>query len=279
MRQARGFTLIELLVVIAIIGVLVAVLLPAVQTAREAARRVQCTNNLKQFGLALHNYHDRVGTFPPGYVARVAKDGTDLGPGWGWAACLLGDLEQVNLQNQVRFELDIGDPANATARTDSLSVFLCPSDGRSGTFIPEDSAAAVAHANYAGVFGSNELKDGPGIGNGTFHRNSRIRIADLTDGLSNTLLVGERGRRVSVATWPGAVPDADEAPSLVLGDSGTTPNSPNADKDDFSSRHPQGANFLFADSSVRPIKDSISPAVWNALATRAGGEPVSAGDF
>lgn len=275
----RGFTLIELLVVIAMIGMLIALLLPAVQAAREAARRIQCTNNLKQIGIALHNYHDRVGAFPPGYVSRIANDGTDDGPGWGWAACLLADLEQASLHAGIHFDLDIGDATNATARTTSLSAHLCPSDGRSGTFNPDDSAAIVAHASYAGCFGSNELENEPGLGNGMFYRNSRTRGAEVTDGLSNTLMVGERARRNSVSTWPGAVPDADEAPSLVLGDTGTTPNSPHADADDFSSRHPHGANFLFADGSVHPIRNTINPAVWNSLATRAGGEPISTGDF
>lgn len=274
-----GFTLIELLVVTALIGLLIALLLPAVQAAREAANRISCVNNLEQIGLAMHGYHDRTGSFPWGYVSGIAADGADLGPGWGWAASLLEDLEQNNLHARARFDLDISHPANATVRVQSLNVFLCPSDGRSGTFTPEDSPVPVAHANYAGLFGSNELEDGPGLGNGVFYRNSRTRIAEVMDGLSNTLLIGERGRRDSRATWVGAVTAADEAPSLAVGDTGTPPNSPEADEDDFSSRHAQGANFLFADGSVRPIRDSIHRSVWNALATRAGGEPISAGDY
>src|SRR4051812_23447097 len=111
-----------------------------------------------------------MGVFPPGYASGIAADGEDLGPGWGWAASLLEDLEQNNLHGRARFDLDISHPANATARTQSLNVFLCPSDGRSGSFTPEDSPVPVVHANYAGLFGSNELADSPGHGDGVFYR-------------------------------------------------------------------------------------------------------------
>lgn len=274
-----AFTVIELLVSIAVIAVLIALLLPAVQAAREAADRLQCKNHLKQIGLALHNHHDRVGYFPSGYLSVVAADGSELGPGWGWAAHLLGDLEQGNLHDQIRFDSGINQPANGTARIHSLAVFRCPSDARIDTFTPEDQPVQVAHANFVGVFGSNELGDDPGVGNGIFYRNNRTRIADITDGTSHTLMVGERSADFSKATWTGAVTGADDAPPLILGDSGTPPNSPMADEDDFSSRHPQGVNFLLADGSVRGISDSIDLAVWNALATRAGGEVDSSNDF
>src|SRR5712691_6187457 len=115
--RARGFTLIELLVVIAIIAMLIALLLPAVQQAREAARRSQCKNNLKQLGLALHNYNGRMKCFPPGYLSLVNSAGVDTGPGWGWGAFLLNDLEQQSLYRTVNFTKDVGDPANATPRT------------------------------------------------------------------------------------------------------------------------------------------------------------------
>ena len=115
-RHSRGFTLIELLVVIAIIGILIALLLPAVQAAREAARRAQCTNNLKQMGLALHNYHDTIGSFPMSYVARgrFIDGATDTAPGWSWAAMMLAQLEQSTLFNAANFSLSVQDPANMT---------------------------------------------------------------------------------------------------------------------------------------------------------------------
>src|SRR5713101_4978740 len=113
----RGFTLIELLVVIAIIAVLISLLLPAVQAAREAGRRAQCANNLKQIGLALHNYHDAIGSFPPGLIARLnPTSGDNAGPGWGWASMILPQLDQSSVYNTINFGLPIEVPANQTAR-------------------------------------------------------------------------------------------------------------------------------------------------------------------
>src|SRR5205823_8669305 len=122
MRVRRAFTLIELLVVLALIALLIGLLLPAVQRVREAANRLVCKNNLRQIGLALHMYSDRMGCLPPGYLSAVGRDGSDLGPGWGWAAFLLPDIEQDNLQRQINFGRDIGDSVNAAARTRLLAL-------------------------------------------------------------------------------------------------------------------------------------------------------------
>ena len=278
-KRRIGFTLIELLVVIAIIAILIALLVPAVQKVREAAARTQCRNNLKQIGLAIHGYHDRMKAFPPGYASAVDAGGNETGPGWGWAAHLLDDVEQGPLKQQLKFNLNVSDPANATPRTQRLSVFLCPADEDLGTFThPDDAATPLAFASYVGVFGSNEIEDGPGAGNGVFFRNSKLRFGDVADGTSNTLFVGERSSALFKSTWAGVLP-VDEGQALVLGSCDHPPNDPAAHAEDFWSRHTSGVNFLFGDGSVRNVSNSVPPAVYQALATRSGAEPVSGNDF
>jgi prepilin-type N-terminal cleavage/methylation domain-containing protein len=214
-RPARGFTLIELLVVISIIGVLVALLLPAVQAAREAARRAQCVNNLKQVGLALHNYEGTCQVLPSGYVSAFDSAGTDLGPGWGWATMVLPRMEQSSLFASVNFSVGVESPANLTSRLTIVSGFLCPSDRVEPSWpaVSRDPATGVvfqvicqvAPSNYVGMSGYSE--PGPD-GEGVFFRNSSIAFRDITDGLSQTITVGERAHLLGVATWSGSVTGA-----------------------------------------------------------------------
>jgi len=296
----KAFTLIELLVVIAIIAVLIGLLLPAVQKVREAAARMSCTNNLKQIGLAMHNYHGTHGLFPPGFVSRTTEvNGEGLGPGWGWAAHLLPYLEQDNLYRQIDFTRDITHPRHAQVRIMPLRVFLCPSDSPPAPafdVVAEDGGVItqVAFANYVALGGTFEVTGFPDTNNGCFYRNSRTRFADVTDGTSNTIFVIEReSKRSPMTTWVGAItgsvnppliPGFEEEgpPTLVLTNTGEAvdgrvPNNRLGHVEDASSRHSAGVNTLLGDGSVRMIQNSINPVVWEALGTRAGGEVV--GDY
>src|SRR5436853_4867673 len=172
-RQRRqAVKLIGLLVVIAIIGILLALLLPAIQSVRESASRTQCQNNLKQIGLACHSYHTSFKRFPAGYASKAnTLDGPGLGPGWGWAAHILPYLEQTDLYNQITFGKDIADPANAVVRQTRLPIFICPSDTYSPpTFTVKDaggkSLCDVAFGNYVGMAGVNEVTVYPDTSNG-----------------------------------------------------------------------------------------------------------------
>ena len=208
--RTKGFTLIELLVVIAIIGVLVALLLPAVQAAREAARRAQCVNNLKQIGLALFNYESSISTFPPGYIDPqnnpINTPDLDMGQGWGWAAMLLPFMEQQPLYSSINFSLGITTSnrrANSTAAVTSLAVFQCPSDGNPQPCVLYDSTftnpiATVAHSNYAAVCGWEECFMNATGNPQPFYLNTsdpNDQDGDPTDGIT--------GKRHYLWVWPG----------------------------------------------------------------------------
>ncbi|MFO0907636.1 MAG: DUF1559 domain-containing protein [Isosphaeraceae bacterium] len=308
-----GFTLIELLVVIAIIAVLVALLLPAVQSARESARRAQCMNNLRQMGLALHNYAERHRLLPPGYVSVWNYNtASEAGPGWGWATMILPDLEQRALFDSVNFTRPISDPPNSTARVTTLATYLCPSDSmppnwtatfgfvrwfRGRLLESLEPICEVAGSNYVGVFGVGE----PGVdGDGVFFRNSGVRFSDITDGLSQTMLAGERSVALANgrghASWVGSVPGAvfwscgpptgdpdqngpciqEDGSGMTLGHTGEGhgPGDAWGDVNQFLSRHGRGAQFLFGDGHVQYLQNTMNYQVYKALSTRAGGEVV-----
>lgn len=290
MRSRRkGFTLIELLVVIAIIAVLIALLLPAVQQAREAARRAQCKNNLKQIGLALHNYHDNFNSLPPAWVGVEAATGrawVDGVNGWGWASKILPQLDQAPLYNQINFSLPLNDSVNAALRVTKIAPYRCPSDiGPDQWTIRDDSGnplADLATASYVGNFGIEEIDSCEGqppgfqcAGSGVLYHNARVRFADMTDGVSNTMLAAERRTWADMgwfSTWTGYIPGGTEAACRILGSTDHTPNFPLNHFDDFSSYHVGGAHVLLGDGTVRFISTNISLKVYQSLATRAKGD-------
>ena len=297
----RAFTLIELLVVIAIIAILIALLLPAVQQAREAARRTQCKNNLKQMGLALHNYHDVHLTLPPGWIA-VEPDGTVSAhegiSGAGWGTMILPYLDQSPLYNIFNPNVSIIAPVNDNFRLTNLTAWKCPSDPKPDRWeiVEEGTTTVLAElptANYIAGFGTEELdgcENTPGtapvlasgqcVGDGAFYHNSRVRFRDVTDGLSNTLVVGERMTNEALdwySTWVGMVQEGEEAFQRVQGAFDHVPNDPVAHLDDFSSRHEGGCQFVLGDGHVRFLSENIDHGLYQSLGTIQGGEVV--GEF
>lgn len=285
-RTRRAFTLVELLVVIAIIAVLIALLLPAIQAAREAARRARCQSNLHQIGLALEMYHDLHRSLPSGwegYDPATRRGDPEGPPGWGWASRLLPHLEEANLQKGlIDYQLPLGHARHDAVRSRPLAVFRCPSDpADDDAFELEPEAGGdgpttlLARANYVGVFGTTEIEDQASAGDGVLFHNSHVAHRQIVDGLSQTLLVGERSSRLGGSTWLGVVAGGEEAMARVVGSSDHGPNGENGHLDDFSSEHAGGTHFVGGDAAVRYLADDIELATFRALTTRAGRESLS----
>jgi len=354
-RPSPGFTLIELVVVVAVIGLLIALVLPAVQGAREAARRARCLHNLGQIGLALHQYHDANNCLPPGRVKSY--DPRYSGP---YPPCtstivdksflihILPYLEQPALFASINHDVSILARENTTLHTAVVEVFACPSDPGSGSprdlepdalglyGIPDPTGGSwkMAMTSYSGCFGSLDTSALPSKANrcvippraiaqnnGCFHDRSPIRLASISDGLGQTILVAEK----ATATYPGARGPAGSTDArfgwFVTGNWGDTLFTaiypPNARRTlarslyypmirSASSLHPGGLNALMADGSARFVKETIRswpsdpatglpagsrrapggwleglppPGVWQALATRNGGEAIGDSDL
>ena len=288
-RRRRAFTLIELLVVIGIVVLLIGLLLPAVQKVREAAARTQCQNNLKQIGLALHSYANDRGWFPAAYQA----DGLASGPGWGLS--ILPYLEQDNLARQVPPGLPLwsanpADSANAPATRTRLKVFRCPSD-RGPDTNPQTGGFAVS--NYRATCGNiptQAYPAGQDLG-GVMYQNSRTTFAQVTDGTSNTFLVGEgkydvmrplvTGNALSSALWAGMTGTYPfpGVGTFVWIDNVMWPTSvnsfapPSYVDSAFNSNHTGIVGYLFADGSVRSIAAGIDPAIRTQFGIRNDGLP------
>lgn len=294
-QERSGLTFVELLMVMAIVGLIVFLLLPAIQAGRETARRSECANHLRQLGIALQSYADSSGSLPSGYLSRYTTTGADVGPGWGWAALLLNHFEENSLHARLQWGRPIEDLSNAESRTMPIATYLCPSDhvetnwstfGRWGNVgpAPESHICDVASANYVAMSGNGRLRV---AGTGLFFRNSDVCTNQITDGTSQTIAIGERSRLRGQATWVGS-PTGAVLPLVRIGDDESGPlffhaaamvlgqfaGDPTADVDLFSSQHPGGGNFLFADGHVLFVPSNTDCAVLDAFSTRAGGEPM-----
>jgi len=311
--QRRGFTLIELLVVIAIIAVLIGLLLPAVQSAREAARRAQCTNNLKQIGLALHNYHGVNNCFPPAYITTNHSM-------FSCFTALLPHMEQTPLFNAYNFDLKTKDAANTTTLSTPLASYLCPSMSlpyRKPDPAFEDFQAPASYATcsgdaYAELYSRRHIYGLPrGVimaeattNNGDTEPlqtlpNPPINIAAITDGSTQTVVVGEQDYglkndffpstnkragqfRGGQGVWAHGYPRNGNFSTWATFNKHTVETPAESEENGayaFRSLHPGGASFAFADGSVRFVKTTVSKPVYRALGSRAGGEVISSDSY
>jgi prepilin-type N-terminal cleavage/methylation domain-containing protein len=317
-RMRRGFTLVELLVVIAIIATLIGLLLPAVQSARESARRTGCQNNLKQIGLGLLTYHDGRRQFPGGFVRNPDYSKTTFsGPGWGWATMILPRVEETALFDRLRptaRDLSAAVPEIVSAAQTRIPAFRCPSLPATTDLneaLPSSATApAFALSTYKGVFGDrntqasySDLGSCPNFagscingGNGVFSPGTGIKLKDISDGTSKTVMVGEvpygpngtvnsSGTLISYrgAVWAGVIASSAESNvatqqtlrGLLATGAASTEYRPNGTNSNaFGSHHAAGTAFALADGSVRIISSDLDGALLNGIAARNDGTVV-----
>ena len=303
----RAFTIVELLVVTAIIWMLIAILLPAVQLAREAARRASCQNNLRQIALALHSYHDRHRVFPPGTQLADYRYST-VSKSYSWHTMILPEVDQQVMYKQFNFNIDCQDKLHRQLTKKQLPVFLCPSDPQSAQSVVVTSgtlAGSWGANNYFGVSGTNALTQGYSandcsqqdpvaepkyrVHSGMFFENSSVSLADITDGTTQTVLIGDRGVVEEWGRWagpglaplcpwgladvllPGAI-DHSVWKGGVRSKTGTV-----SDRLFFWSYHSGVFQVALADGSVRGLSMQIDSALFHDLCTKASGNHV--GDF
>jgi prepilin-type processing-associated H-X9-DG protein len=294
-QPRKAITVLELLVTMFIVGFLLSVLLPAVQSARESARRVHCQNNLRQLGIALHLHHDTYQSLPAGWYELTGKPVAT-----GWIPDLLPYLEQAELRSQVQTDwpeiLSEGSsagsglsmvPSSTPGRLmKTPSVLLCPSDVADGTFrlymeedstidgdrdqLSEEVLMELPQANYVGIAGYLDPDEPSGYdGAGTFVHRRKFSFRDLTRGLSEVAVISERTARKLPSTWLGFHLLGEDAPGRVLGFCNLGPNIAASDECELDSRHPGCVLVLFADGHVQTVSDGIDQSIYRKMAIRA----------
>ncbi len=311
----KGFTLIELLVVIAIIGILIGLLLPAVQQARESGRRASCSNNLKQLSLAMTLYENAKGQFPPGALTWVGEYvGIRSGPGdWyddhGWYSFMGPFIEELAWSDSIDLEISFSHQNNDSARRHRIAMYGCPSDGlKMNEWL--STTWARWRGNYVVNFGNTNYgqtsKGATAFKGAPFSRHRSAELKDITDGLSQTLLmaecitIGELRTQAANIGWGGAVSDFTTSLGGQTFQSWVTPNSPVNDEvarkcppsyalngmpgctlvgsdmteQSFAARsqHPDGVGVSHADGSIHFVNDDVDLLVWRSLSTSQGGE-------
>jgi prepilin-type processing-associated H-X9-DG protein len=271
----RAFTVLELLLAVTILGMLLGLVLPAVQHARDAARRQGCLHNLRQIGLALALRHDAHGRFPAGWRTIAA---TPTAAGWG--AHLVAYLEHPELTDVLDLRAPIDSPRLQEARRQRLPLFTCPADMHEAHFqlfeeagthddlelFSDHALVELPTANYLGVFGASDPDDDDTLaGEGPFVCNREIALAEFVRGTSQVLLVGERAARRLPATWLGIHLRGEDAAGRVTGQTLLGPNRPEADECEFESRHPGGVHFAWGDGHAEWLADDIDPLIYRRL--------------
>jgi prepilin-type processing-associated H-X9-DG protein len=282
-EHSSAFTVLELLISISIIGILVALLLPAIMFAREAARRTSCVNHLREIGIAIQSHHDSHHVLPTSW--KIADNDPDFA--YGWTTDLLPDIEATAVEKSLNRKLrPVSASVEGNSYAVSLAVLICPSDITEPTFelhkegSPDDETGdtllTLPTANYVGVFGTSEADEfqepshvgDEDFADGSIIHEHKIGFANLSRGLTNTFLVGERMMATVPSTWLGVDLRGEDAPCRLVGSAMTRPNCGECDECEFTSRHPGGANFVCADGHVVFISDSIETDVYREFARR-----------
>ncbi len=286
LSHRRGLTVLELLVTMAVVALLISLLLPAVQAAREAARRVECQNNLRQLGLALHQHHDVFGRLPSGWVEVQGTPAES-----GWVPPLLPFLEQEPLKRSVqeKWPLALLDPSQSVPELlQTPKVLQCPSDVAEESFklfmesadegtpsliddvhLSEIALMQLPHSNYVGIAGTNDPDETADDDlNGTFIHGRAISFRDLVRGLSNVAVISERSARRLPSTWLGFHQLGEDGPARVTGFMSLGPNQPMADECELDSRHPSGIHVLFADGHLQFVSDAVDLTIYRQMARR-----------